>query len=749
MRWVGRRENITVFRGVVAICAVLLLFGCTMMVPKPGTSSKATGPSPASQLNEEASRAWNNGDYAQSEILYSKLVSMAGLSASQRNQGFERMVKSAYFLERYEAVLKGLDRWKNFNPDIWRQPVWLLLHAKSLEAMGRGQSFEAESYLSEVLTRNDVPADTAAIAAVELFSLFAKGKNPAGAVTVVRDAYTRMPTTEDKVRMEAWLARTLDGLDSSAFSSLETMVNEQSRFEFPQALIAFEQARRLARDYPEKRGELRQYAQLLASQGNIADRTLFIKILDGGVANLPFYGLEKPKAMAGAKKHGALKTAVILPLGGAFRELGGKVQAGVAAAEKVLQQNGTPVQVTIIDSTAPDFNQTLASLDPTIHVVGGPMHKQTFGDLVKAGALSGRVPLCFLPSLADVTEGSQAWRFFGSPEDEVAALAELAVKDYRLTRLAVLRPSDRYGTTMADLFVKAVRSRGGEVVMTGSYDPNNPASWRSVVENMVGENGQTNYDAVFVPDAWDRIDGIVPYFFYFNANHLLFLGPRLWSQALTRAAVAKRPIDVNHYRLAVFPGAYNPQSNTMESAALKSAYMEQTGGEPDFWVALGYDYLRFAVALGDIDPMSPRDRINARLAETASHFQWTMAPLQYDTSGLASQQMFLFRPSVEGMKEINKDGFYRRLETIRGQGAFPAGNLDMSTRQSAPEYSGGGNGVSVVASPPASGAMEHGAAPPVSTSLPATSSTPAMVNEPPAVNEPPTMSTGSQGTDGY
>ncbi len=736
MRWAGRREKITVFRGLVAMCAVMMLFGCTMMGSQSSMPPAEHRPSQATQLLEEASRAWNNGDYAQSEILYSRLVGMPGLSGEQRNSGFERMTKSAYYLNRNDAVQTDLDRWKTFNPNIWKQPVWMLLYVKSLDALKR--SSQAQSYLSQFLTRADVPADTAAIASIELFSILAKENRPAQAVAMIRSSYNRMPTVEDKVRMEAWLARTLDELQGPVFSSLETMLNEQNRFEFPQTFIAFEQARRLARDYPEKRGELRQTAQLLATQGTVADKTLFARILDGGIKNLPFYGLEKPKAAMGQAKDGTIKTAVIIPLGGAFRELGGKVKAGVEAAEKVLAQSGTPVNVTIIDSTAPNFSQTLASLDPSIHVVGGPMHKQTFGDLVKSGALSGRVPLCFLPSLAEVTEGRQMWRFFGSPEDEVAALAELAVKDYNLKRLAVLRPSDRYGTSMADLFTKAVQLRGGEVVMTGSYDANNPASWQKVVEGMVGANGQTNYDAVFIPDAWDHIDGIVPYFFFYNANHLLFLGPRLWSQALTRAAVAKRPIDVNHYRLAVFPGAYNPMSNSLSSASLKSAFMEQSGEEPDFWGALGFDYLRFAVALGDMNPMAPAEQINAHLAETAAKFQWTMAPLQYDGSGLASQRMFLFRPSVEGMKEIDKDGFYRRLQTIRNQGAFPAGSLDMPTGQTTPEYSTSPNSGAVSLPAPSGNASvgTPGAGASVGRSVPNATS----VSEPPAVSEPPVSS---------
>lgn len=68
------------------------------------------------------------------------------------------------------------------------------------------------------------------------------------------------------------------------------------------------------------------------------------------------------------------------------------------------------------------------------------------------------------------------------------------------------------------------------------------------------------------------------------------------------------------YALAVFPGAWN---------ALQAPRALQTPGT-DFWTALGYDYARFAAALG-LESRPEAAQVTAR-ARRASQMIWGMAP---------------------------------------------------------------------------------------------------------------------------
>ena len=237
--------------------------------------------------------------------------------------------------------------------------------------------------------------------------------------------------------------------------------------------------------------------------------------------------------------------AVLLPLGGPFREFGGRVQKGIKAAQDALAAAGTPLEVTVIDSTQPGWAESLRKLPPEVTVVGGPMHRLTLKELETAGLLQTRVFLAFMPSLGEAREGIDAWRFFPSAEDEIDALLRLSATDYGINQFAILRPGDRYGQTMGDAFAGAVSRLGGQITATGVYAPQDPSSWEGTVGDMLRTGGgRPGYGAVFVPDEWARADKVLPAFFKNKVDDLLILGPQLWTEALYRAAAAKTQINI-------------------------------------------------------------------------------------------------------------------------------------------------------------------------------------------------------------
>jgi len=358
--------------------------------------------------------------------------------------------------------------------------------------------------------------------------------------------------------------------------------------------------------------------------------------------------------------------AVLLPLGGPFRELGGKVQKGIKAAQDELAAAGTPLDVIVIDATQPDWVNTLRNLPPEVGVVGGPMHPLTLKELQSTGLLQSRVFLAFLSNLGEAREGVDAWRFFPSAADEIDALLRLSLTNYGINQFGILRPGDRYGQSMGEAFALATAQLGGQITATGVYSSQDATGWdATVLEMLKTGGGRPGFGAVFIPDDWARADKVLANFFRNKVDDLLILGPQLWTEALYRSAANKTPININNYRLAVCPGAWWPESQGKATQDLLAAMHAAGDDHPDMWEALGYDFTRFAARLGRLPQGTPPQEVSSRLAQAAKGMDFSMAPLSYGPDGRAHVAMYLFRPSVAGPVLLDPEGFRQRLNAIR------------------------------------------------------------------------------------
>lgn len=85
---------------------------------------------------------------------------------------------------------------------------------------------------------------------------------------------------------------------------------------------------------------------------------------------------------------------------------------------------------------------------------------------------AGLVQFGFTNSHPDFTKGGDCmWSTSISQADEQPKLAEYAIKDLGLQKLAILHLNTDWGRTSADLFVKAVKDTGGTVVAVEGYLP--------------------------------------------------------------------------------------------------------------------------------------------------------------------------------------------------------------------------------------------------------------------------------------
>lgn len=661
-----KRPTFASIRAVVALSLLLALAGCAGL-QGPGEPGRPAKPSVAQDPRfAEADAAWQAGRHEKSRDLYSQLMNVRGLPQDLKVLAVKRSALSALFMGDFKAALSGLEAWRAADPAAATTWEWNYRYAQALSGLGRDD--QAREHLSRLVSDSGVPWPVQAEAAIDLFLRYAKSGDAAPGVRLLADVHRRGTDSAAVARMEEYLAKNLGNLPDPALAKCDALVSEANLNGFPYNLIALERARRAALTAADKRPWLRELVDRLGRAGELADRTLPQRILNKGLEGLAASSLAAaPQVQA---PPAGRTVAVLLPLGGQFREFGGKVVTGIQVGQAELAQAGNPIEVTVIDVTQPDWLTRLQNLPPDVTLVGGPMHRISLQELQQSGLVpGGRVFLMFMPTLGEALhEGADAWRFFSSPKDEIDALLNLSLGTFGIRHYGLLRPEDRYGQAMGELFALETARLGGQVTATGIYSPADATGWDVAVQQMLQQaEASGGFGAVFLPDDWNRSDGVLPYFFHNKVEDLLIMGPQLWTEALSRAAATKTSINIQNYRLAVCPGAWW-QDNPAPAARELVRRMQTEGQEPpDFWVALGYDFIRMAAALGPIPPGAGPGDVSTRLAQAAASMQWSMAPLSYDPSGQVHQTMFLFRPSVAGPVPLDPEGFRERLNTIRGR----------------------------------------------------------------------------------
>lgn len=354
--------------------------------------------------------------------------------------------------------------------------------------------------------------------------------------------------------------------------------------------------------------------------------------------------------------------ALALPLSGAYGPFGNKIAAGATAAQGELSKSGMMMDVRMINTESPDWLDKLAQLPPQCVMVGGPLRADRYTAMKSRSIQQSRAVFAFLPSLEGSDEGTVAWRFFASPQDQINAVLKFT-RSLGISSYGVLAPTDTYGQRMTDLFLKAVRANGS-AAKVATYSSGDTSSWGEVMRGFVGGTmrGKTpvptsTFQAAFIPDSWKNLELLVPFLFYQGEDRLVLMGTSLWEQGLSN----RSSVNVANLDLAIFPGAWNPASPSPAAGALVRAMAESGKGIPDFWEGIGYDFVRMASVMNLQTPWTPA-QVNRRLA-SAQNMEWSMAPMSW-ANGKAAQALFVFRPVQSGFELADPAAFKARYNEI-------------------------------------------------------------------------------------
>ncbi|CCO24179.1 penicillin-binding protein activator [Maridesulfovibrio hydrothermalis] len=592
-------------------------------------------------LAEEADAVWNKEDFITSELFYTRLLERKDLPEKYLLPATKRLAVSSFKSGHYHEAEARLDQWKELSDEAMNSEVWQQYYFDTLSATKDFKKLR--THLSSTMEDPFLPWNIRQTAGKRLSGMDQNTESMAA----LERLYAIAPDDKDKQELERWFITGLTEKTKAELDSMAAMIPAESKLKFPYELVIFESAVR--------QSSAQEYWPM-------AWRTMSGIIQNGEIADKPWFN----RVIAELEgKYGIPRVGItlLLPISGRFQEYGWKIIRGAGAAQWEMTKAGLDVDVQVINTEDPGWIKRVEDLPPWYTVIGGPISVKAFKELERSGAYTDKVTFSFLAKPGSLEEGKDAWRFFSSPEDQIRSTLDLAVNDLGITDFAILYPQEKFGRQMSKIFWNMATERGARITGMESYPPRNFPKWGKVVGKLVRAPQkiaankaagldedtplpETDFGAVFIPDTWHQAQLLIPHFFFHEADTLVFLGPELWSQALNSA----RDVEAHNLRLTVAPGAWWAASDG--AGRLKEVMNKEGLGTPDFWVALGYDFIKFSSKLGTFNTGWTADTVNARIAQ-AQHMDFSLAPISWDAEGKASQKLFLFRPEQNGKTRID------------------------------------------------------------------------------------------------
>ncbi|EGB16544.1 hypothetical protein DND132_3341 [Pseudodesulfovibrio mercurii] len=634
----------TVTIAAALVLLVLMFWGCAPRTQPVKSVDMLSTPN----LLVEADAAWQAKHWEATELYYAAALERPDLVRSELPVVYVRLAEAASQNGHYHQARIALEQWANQDTAALERADWERLYLGAMAALGKTERLQ--NHLQWVRDAVNVPWVTKQEVALWYADYFRAHEDYAQALDVLDTFYAQAPDIQARSLFEHEFSLKLAAMDDTQVDDLAGAVTPANQWRFPYALTAFERGVRIASDKEAWSADWRTLRDLAASS-ELADP-------------IPLRNkLAELEARYGVPRIGL---ALALPVTGPYAKVGVKILRGAGLAQWRLAQEGVDVEIKVVNTEAPGWEARLAELPSHFTVVGGPLRIDAFkrfyeADSPAAGVLEKRAVFAFLSSLGDLTEGKDAWRFFTSRNDEVRSLVHLTVDKLGITDLAVFYPEEKFGRTMAQTFYREAAPLGGRIKGMQSYPPHDLKQWTRRVGKLLNvpadfsDNKDVplpmpDFGAVFIPDGWRQAQTLLPNFFFYEGDQLVFLGPGLWSRALDDA----RDVDEHYYRLAVCPGAWWDGSDG--GRALQSALTEEGLGQADFWVALGYDFLRFAGRLGTLPASWDSAQVNERILK-AEDMDFSMAPMTWDENGTASQDLYLFTPAANGKRIVDPAKF--------------------------------------------------------------------------------------------
>jgi ABC-type branched-subunit amino acid transport system substrate-binding protein len=236
---------------------------------------------------------------------------------------------------------------------------------------------------------------------------------------------------------------------------------------------------------------------------------------------------------------------------------------------------------------------------------------------------------------------------------QAQTLARYSVQQLGLSRFAILFPEDAYGQDLRSLFRQFVTEFGGRIVLEASYSLDT-TDFTDQIQKLGGisdeklqQQGITElqhpYEAIFIPDYYDKIGLITKSLGFYNMHNVQLLGANGWNDPRLIAGGEEQLIEG-----AIFVDGFFLDSPSRQVQEFVRNFRSTFNRDPDILAAQAYDTAALLLSILQGGPET-RDEVQKALATTRD-FPGISGQLTFLPSGDADKTLFVL--SVRGGRII-------------------------------------------------------------------------------------------------
>lgn len=351
---------------------------------------------------------------------------------------------------------------------------------------------------------------------------------------------------------------------------------------------------------------------------------------------------------------------VLLPMSDRYASYGELVKKGLELA--LLEHNKTRLPARFIYHDTAIEGVTSAQLvssltdDDKVMAVIGPLISTNAGEAAHR-AQREMVPMLALAQTEGLPEiGNFIFRDTLTAEQQVKALVDYAMAAGNIS-FSVLRPENRLGEKMTELFVAELQGAGGEIIDIVSY-PDDSTDFKKQIHKLLWEDREIEiprtkaemeeeedleleyplppFHALFIPDYADRISQIAPQLVFYGIKDATLLGINGWnSPELVKQAG-------RFLKQAVFVDAFYAESKKPEVQRFMELYRQHYKEEPTILGAQAFDIATLLLQILDDPEVGNRNDLRRKMVDLYD-YRGVTGTTGFDIYGEAIKQLHLLQ----------------------------------------------------------------------------------------------------------
>jgi len=351
----------------------------------------------------------------------------------------------------------------------------------------------------------------------------------------------------------------------------------------------------------------------------------------------------------------------LLPLSGPFAIYGQEVLNAIELGLNIFQESNkgfSSIEIVIRDTEGdPEIAikalKEIAEEQRAIVTIGPLISKVAKVVVEKAQELG--MPIITLSQSEGITKkGDMVFQNCFTQEDQLRSLINKVMGEMGLKRFAILYPATTYGKYFMNKLWDKVESQGGVITAAESYNPKD-TDFATEIKKLVGlfyprpkpvteeeEESEEepepiiDFDAIFIPDSYERVALIAPQLAYYDVVGVRLLGTNLWNSPKLIETAGR------YVRGAIFPSGFFPGSGYIGVENFIEQYKTGFRQEPGLLAAIGYDTIRIVkeILQAKGEDIKTREDFRSALAGGIS-FDGVTGPTVFDNRRMAKRNPLL------------------------------------------------------------------------------------------------------------